>query len=207
MNVLVSYSCCSPQRAFTFLSWYPSRGRYVEHRHPINKEQDTTLCPLPIALKVTWAESKPSKGAVHQCLILASEMIQTSPLFSWILFSCQNFHWPSYLAALSISFWTFKCGYLKEAPTCLCSWVKENHRINETGRGCFLHLVQGHVQNRHLKSGCSKPFEHGTLHGILTMSVISQHVSDFSISLGTQCSEQSNTHAGTVRCAKDSGHI
>lgn len=54
------------------------------------------------------------------------------------------------------------------------------------------HLVQGHVQNRHHKSGCSKPC------GILSMSMISQHVSDFAVSLGTQWALWAEQHTQAV---------
>lgn len=63
------------------------------------------------------------------------------------------------------------------------------------------HLVQGQVRNRRLKSGCSRPC------GILSMSMISQHVSDFTVSLGTQCSEQSNTHSQCQVCKAQWPHL
>lgn len=134
-------------------------------------------------------------------------MFQTSPFFSWIVFSCQNLHWPSYLAALTISFWTFKCGYLKEEST-LSSFMRQAKSQNNWG-------WQGHPSLfcACLSSGPVSQFQTGTLIQVAqslvefwacqwfhSMSVISQ-------TLWAPSALNRATHRGSVRCTKERGHI
>lgn len=129
INVLVPYSYCSLQRAFTILRWYPSHGRHAEHRFK-KKEQDTSLCSLQILLNVTWVESKP----LHR--------VTSTSIWYWHLRCSRHHHFfigcifmlkppLTLILGCTISFWTFKCEYLKEEST--SSFMRQAKSQNNWG--------------------------------------------------------------------------
>lgn len=129
---------CSPQRAFTFLSWYPSHGRHAKHRHHINKEQDTSLCPLRIALNVIWVESKPLPR------------MQSASAWYWHLRCTRHHYFITDCIFVSKPPLALRLGcteYLLFEPPSMdtstrhlhvSSWVKQNHRITEAGWGIWV---------------------------------------------------------------------